>query len=137
MKSFQCKFDLSDLRKINRNKHYVIVVQCQFQCACNFEVVHVCSRCHIMSYCYVILRDDTHMTSMKIIQSSRPRPPPLVHLRPDFFPSLDLGRPILNQPPPHSPNDNQSVKRKHNPRMTIVCYLVLPSGRPSLLVSTH
>ena len=61
----------------------------------------------------------------------------LVHLRPDFFPSLDLGRPILNQPPPHSPNDNQSVKRKHNPRMTIVCYLVLPSGRPSLLVSTH
>ena len=28
-----------------------------------------------------------------------------------------------------SPNDNQSIKRKHNPRMTMICYQVFPSGR--------
>ena len=27
-------------------------------------------------------------------------------------------------PPRPSPNDNQSIKRKHNPRMTIICYQV-------------
>ena len=44
--------------------------------------------------CYVW--DDTHMTSMKIVQFSRP-PNPLVHLRPTFFNPLDLGRPISNK----------------------------------------
>ena len=39
------------------------------------------------------------MTSMKIVQFSRP-PTPLVHLRPKFFHPLDLGRPISNDPPP-------------------------------------
>ena len=29
---------------------------------------------------------------------------------------------------PSSPNDNQSIKRKHNPRMTIMCYQVLLSS---------
>ena len=38
-------------------------------------------------------RDDAHMTSMKILQLSRP-PTPLVHHRPKFFHPLDLGRPI-------------------------------------------
>ena len=33
-----------------------------------------------------------------------------------------------------SPNENQSIKRKHNPRMTIKCYQVLPSGRLSFSV---
>ena len=32
---------------------------------------------------------------------------------------------------PSSPNDNQSIKRKHNPRINIICYQVLPSGRLS------
>ena len=41
------------------------------------------------------VRDDTHMTSMKIIQFSRP-PTPLVHLPPKFFHPLDLGRPFPN-----------------------------------------
>ena len=36
--------------------------------------------------------------------------------------------------PPPSPNDNQSIKRKHNPRMTIICYQALPSGRLLFLV---
>ena len=56
---------------------------------------------------------------MKIFQISRPPPPP-VHLRPKLFHPLDLGRPISNETP--LPNDNQSVKRKHNPRMTIISY---------------
>ena len=32
---------------------------------------------------------------------------------------------------------NQSIKRKHNPRMTITCYQVLPLGRILFSVSTH
>ena len=48
--------------------------------------------------------------------------------------TLDLGRPISNKAPtpsllPSSANDNQLVKRKHNSKMTIICYQVLPLGR--------
>ena len=68
------------------------------------------------------------MTSMKIFKT----PSPLVHLRPKFLHPLDLGRPISNKPP--SLNDSQSFKRKHNPRITIVCYQVLPSDRLSFSV---
>ena len=50
------------------------------------------------------LRDYTHMTSMKIVQFSKP-PTTLVHLRQKLFDSLDLGRPISNEHPP-TPNDN-------------------------------
>ena len=87
------------------------------------------------------LRDDKHMTSMKIVQFSR-SPTPFVHLRPKFFHSLDLGRTISNEPPPPpppspTPNDNQSIKRKHNPRMTIICYHVHPLGWLSFSVSAH
>ena len=57
-------------------------------------------------------RDDTHMTLINIVQFSRSLTP-LVHLRPKFFHSLDLGRRISNEPP-SSPNDNQSIKRKLN-----------------------
>ena len=39
------------------------------------------------------------MTSMKIVQFSRP-PTPLVHLHPKFFHPLDRGRPISNDPSP-------------------------------------
>ena len=51
---------------------------------------------------------------------------PLVHLRPKLFHPLFLGRPISNKTP--FPNDKQSTKRKHNPRMTIICYQVLFLG---------
>ena len=54
----------------------------------------------------VLMKDDTHMTSMKIVQFSRPPPPPLAHLRPKFFHPLNLGSPISNEPP-LSPNENQ------------------------------
>ena len=42
-------------------------------------------------------RDDTLMTSIKIVQFLRP-PTPFVHLCPKFFNPLDLGRPITNKP---------------------------------------
>ena len=44
----------------------------------------------------------------------------LVYLRPNTFHPLDLERPISNELP--FPNDNQSFKRKHDPRMSIICY---------------
>ena len=66
------------------------------------------------------------MAAMKISQFLRPLTP-LVQLCPKFFHPLDLGRPIVqfqtNPPPPASPlpspNYNQSIKRKHNLRMTM------------------
>ena len=42
------------------------------------------------------------MMSMKIVQFSRPLQDPLVHVRPNFFNPLDIGRPIPNEPPPSS-----------------------------------
>ena len=77
------------------------------------------------------------MTSIKFVQFSRPHNP-LAYVCLKFFHLLDLGRPISNEPPPSlSPNDNQSIKRKHNPRMTVICYQVLPAGRLSFSVPTH
>ena len=58
------------------------------------------------------------MTSMKIVQFSNP-PTPCPSTS-EILPPLDLGRSNSNEPP--SPNDNQSVKRKPDPRMTIICY---------------
>ena len=81
-------------------------------------------------------RDDTHMTSTKIVQFSRP-PSPFVQLRPKFFHPLELGRPISKDAPSPFPNDNQSIKRKHNPWMTIICYQIFHLGRLSLSVSTQ
>ena len=52
------------------------------------------------------------MMSMKIVQFSRPSAS--VYLRLKFQ---------TNHP---SPNDNQSVKRKHDLRMTIICSSELP-----------
>ena len=45
-----------------------------------------------------LLKDDTHVRSMKTVQFSRPPPHPLVHLRSKFFHPLDFGRPISSQP---------------------------------------
>ena len=70
-----------------------------------------------------MLRDDTHMTSivhwgvLKIVRFSRNPPPPC----PKFFNPMTLNVQFqTTPPPPHffpspSPN-NQSIKRKHNPR---------------------
>ena len=58
------------------------------------------------------------MTSMKTVQFLRSSTP--VDLRLNFFLPLDLGRPISKKLT--SPNDNHSIKRKHDPRMIIKCY---------------
>ena len=71
---------------------------------------------------------------MKIVQFSR-SPTPYVQLRPKFFHPLNLDVQFQTNPPP-SPNDNQSVERKHNSRMTIICYEG-NSGRLLFSVSTH
>ena len=94
----------------------------------------------ILSLSYIKLRDDTHMTSMKIVPFSRPPPPLSSYVQNSFTPlTLDAQFQTNLSPHPHSltPNDNQSIKRKHNPRMTIICYQVFPSGRLSFSVSTH
>ena len=70
---------------------------------------------------------------MKIVQFSGP-PTPLVHLSPTFFHPLNLGPPISNEPP--SPNDNQSTKRKHNPKMNIIM-LLGPSFRSLFVFSIN
>ena len=44
-----------------------------------------------------LIWEDTHMTSTKIVQFSRP-PTSLVHLHSIFFHPLDLGHPISNEP---------------------------------------
>ena len=56
----------------------------------------------------------------EIVQFSRP-PTTLVHQRPKFFHPLSLTLDVQFQTnPPPSSNDNQSVKRKNNPRMKIM-----------------
>ena len=67
------------------------------------------------------------MTSMKIVQFSRP-PAPLVHLRLKFLHPLTLDAQFEPNPPSLSPDDNQSIKGQHNPRMTILCYQVMSSS---------
>ena len=85
-------------------------------------------------FVFYCLRDDTHMTSMKVAQFLN-LPNPLVNLSPKFFRPFDPGGSIT--PPPPSPNDKQPIKRKHNPKVTFICYQVLPSGRLSFSVKTH
>ena len=84
--------------------------------------------------------DDTHMTSMKIVQFSRPPTlPPCPPTSNTLPPSWPLTSNFKRTPPPLSfslvPNDNQSIKRNHNPRMTFLCYQILSSGRLSFSVS--
>ena len=93
--------------------------KCAFLFYYYFDLFEVVPRSHDLLICWCLLRDDTHVTSIKIVKFSRP-PHPIVQLRPEFFHALDLGRPISNDPPTLSPNDNQSIQRKHNPRMTII-----------------
>ena len=46
----------------------------------------------------MVIKDDAHMMSIKIVQSSRPSTP-FIHPRLKFFHLLDLGRTISNEPP--------------------------------------
>ena len=56
-------------------------------------------------------KSSAHMTFMKIVEFSRPLTP-CVNLSPNFFHSLDLGRPVLNESPTLSNklwNNNRTV----------------------------
>ena len=85
--------------------------------------------------------DDKHMTSMKIVQFSSPPTPSCLSTPKVLPPPWPWTSNFKRSPHPLSfPNDKQSIKmkqRKHNPRMTITCYQVFPSGRLSFSVSTH
>ena len=85
---------------------------------------------HLTYYCVLLLlshkpRDDTHMKSMKIVQFSRPTTPLPIYVQNYSTPWPWTSNFKWNPLP--SPNDNQSVKRKQNPKMTIRAYQVLPS----------
>ena len=58
---------------------------------------------------------------MKIVQCSRPLTPFSSYVQ-SYSTTLTLDVQFRTNPPP--PNDNQSIKGKHNPRMTIICYQV-------------
>ena len=87
------------------------------------------------------VRDDTHMMSMKIAQLSRPPTPPQLpcpftsSILPPHWPYTSNFKWTPTLPP--FQKDNQSIKRKQNPRMTTLCYQVLYLGRFSFSVSTH
>ena len=68
------------------------------------------------------------MTPMKIVQYSKPQPPCSCtsKFHPPPCPWTSNFKRILPPPLP-SPSDKQSVKRKHNPRMTFICYQVIMS----------
>ena len=65
------------------------------------------------------------MTSMEIIQFSRPPTPLFIYVQKS---SNLLILDVQFQTKAPSPNGNQSIQIKHNPRMTLICYQVLPSA---------
>ena len=81
---------------------------------------------HLTYYCMLLLlshkpRDDTHMTSMKIVQFSGPTTHLSIYVQ-NYSTPWPWSSNFKRNPPP-SPNDNQSVKRKQNPKMTIRSFL--------------
>ena len=77
------------------------------------------------------------MTSMKIVQFLSPPHlscPSTSYILP---PTRHWTSNFKRTPLPPSPYDKQSIKRKYNPRMTIICYQVLPSGQLSFSESSH
>ena len=62
------------------------------------------------------------MMSMKIVQFPKPLPPLSIYVQNSSTPlTLDVQFQTNTPPTISSPNNNQSFKRKHNPRMTIIC----------------
>ena len=97
--------------------------------------LYVCKQTFYLSQ--VRIRNDKHMLSMKTVQFSNP-PTPLVH-PPSWLWTSNFKRipPHPHRPLPSSPNGNKSIKRKHNPRITIIYYKVLPSIRSSFVFSMN
>ena len=59
-----------------------------------------------------LFRDDTHMTSMKIVQLFKTPHPPYLH--PKFVHPFHLGRPNSSEPPPPPPLRMITNKFKEN-----------------------
>ena len=76
-------------------------------------------------------RDDTHMTLMNIVQFSRSLTPLSIYVQNSSTP-LTLDVEFQTNPLPLqkiiSQLKEKSIKRKHNPRMTIICYQILSSS---------
>ena len=78
-----------------------------------------------------LLRGGTHMTSMKIVQFSRPPIPLSIYVLNSSAPPWPWTSNFKRTPTHPSPNDNQSIKKKKSKDDYYMCYQVLPSGRPS------
>ena len=82
---------------------------------------------------YFYAKDDTHMTSMKIVQFSRTPTPVSIYVQNSSTPlSLDVQF-QTNLPLQMITNR----LKENNPRMTIICYQVLPSHTVPLANGNH
>ena len=85
---------------------------------------------------FIQLRDDAHMTPMKIVQFSRLAPTCLSTFKilpPTWLWTSNFKR----NPTPYSTNNNRSNKSKYNQRMSIIPNQVLLSGLLSSSVSVY
>ena len=100
-----------------------------------FMYIISCFFLNFAIYFYFNIRYDTHVTSMEIVHFSRPPPPLSIYVQTSST-LLTLNVQFQTNRPLSS-NDNLSIKRKLNPRMTVISYQVAPSVRFSFSVSTH
>ena len=75
------------------------------------------------------------MTPMKIVQFSRAPPPLSIYVQNSSIP-LTLDVQFQTNPHP-SPNDNQSIKRTHNPRIPFFTSFHLAEASPSTFSSLY
>ena len=78
---------------------------------------------------FIIMLGMIHIWRPSKLSNFQDPPHPLVHLRPKFFDPLDLGHPISSELPLLLLQMITSQLKENNPRMNILCYQVLPSGR--------
>ena len=77
------------------------------------------------------------MASMKIIQFSRAPTPFSSYVQISSTPLASMSNFKRNLPPPSPLQMITNQLKENNPRMTIICYQVFPSGWFLFLVSTH
>ena len=98
-------------------------------------LVWISSQVFLVKSVLFVLGDDTHMTSMKIFKI----PTPLSSYVQNSSTALTLDvqfQTNCSPQPLRFPLQTNQWKG-NNPRMTIICYQVFPSGRLSFSVSTH
>ena len=96
----------SSLRRCSIEKMFLNILQNSQE--------NTCARVSFLIKLKTFIRDDTHMTSMKIVQfSTPPVPPPLSSYVQNSSTPLTLDVQFQTKSPP-SPYDNQSIKRKQS-----------------------